>query len=78
MPPSEHPVALCCCVSHVSPFCRVSNAHNGSETLALERINLQYWFNGPQNTPDTSDALSLFTMACLDTSLGALSCFHTL
>lgn len=46
--------------------------------LALERINLQYWFNGPQNTPDTSDALSLFTMDCLDTSLGALSCFNTL
>lgn len=40
--------------------------------IDLDRINLQYWFNGPENTPDTTDALSLFTMDCLDTTLGEL------
>lgn len=42
--------------------------------IPLQRINLQYWFNGPENTPDTSDALSLFTMDCLDTTLGDDTC----
>ena len=31
---------------------------------------MQYWFNGPENVPDNTDALSVFTFECLYTTLG--------
>lgn len=42
----------------------------GAQAIAISRMNLQYWFNGPPTVPDNTDALSLFTFTCLDTSPG--------
>ena len=38
------------------------------QAVNLAGVNLQYWFNGPSNVPDTQDALSIFAFSCLDAS----------
>ena len=52
---------------------RVVNQGRGEQSppaIDISSINLQYWFNGPSNIPDNTDALSLFTFTCVDTSPG--------
>lgn len=36
--------------------------------VSIGNVNLQYWLNGPNNVPDTQDALSIFSFGCLDAS----------
>lgn len=35
------------------------------KAVSIGNVNLQYWFNGPNNVPDTQDALSIFSFGCL-------------
>jgi hypothetical protein len=36
----------------------------------LGAVSLQYWFNGPPNTPEAAEPLSQFDMVCLDATTG--------
>ena len=52
-----------------SALVRVSNV-GGADLVDLERVTLQYFFNGPQDLPESSDPISLFYLECLDTTTG--------
>ena len=39
-------------------------------SVDLDAVNLQYWFNGPPNTPRAAEPLSQFDMVCLDATTG--------
>ncbi len=38
--------------------------------MDLGAVSLQYWFNGPPNTPEAAEPLSQFDMVCLDATTG--------
>lgn len=54
---------------------RVSNLGPDDPLLDLSRLTLQYYFNGAEGVPDTTDPLSQYDMECLDTTIGEIHHF---